>query len=87
MSFYQTDFPGDDIPITPGSALQALEKVVSEPSIGRGDDKWVDKIFALMDSVDEYIPTPTRDTDKTFLMAVEDVFLNYWSWYSCNRTY
>jgi elongation factor Tu len=68
------DFPGDDIPITPGSALQALEKVVSEPSIGRGDDKWVDKIFALMDSVDEYIPTPTRDTDKTFLMAVEDVF-------------
>jgi elongation factor Tu len=68
------DFPGDDIPITPGSALQALEKVVSTPSISRGDDKWVDKIFALMDSVDEYIPTPVRDTDKTFLMAVEDVF-------------
>ena len=68
------DFPGDDIPITPGSALQALEKVVSTPTIARGDDKWVDKIFALMDSVDEYIPTPVRDTDKTFLMAVEDVF-------------
>ena len=63
------DFPGDDIPITPGSALQALEKVVSEPSIGRGDDKWVDKIFALMDSVDEYIPTPTRDTDKPTFTA------------------
>jgi elongation factor Tu len=68
------DFPGDDIPITPGSALQALEKVVSTPTIARGDDKWVDKIFTLMESVDEYIPTPTRDTEKTFLMAVEDVF-------------
>ena len=68
------DFPGDDIPIVAGSALQALEKVVSSPSISRGDDKWVDKIFALMDEVDEYIPTPVRDTEKTFLMAVEDVF-------------
>jgi elongation factor Tu len=68
------DFPGDDIPIVAGSALQALEKVVSSPSIARGDDKWVDKIFALMDEVDEYIPTPVRDTEKTFLMAVEDVF-------------
>ena len=68
------DFPGDDIPITPGSALQALETVVSKPDIARGEDKWVDKIFTLMDTVDEYIPTPERDTEKTFLMAVEDVF-------------
>ena len=68
------DFPGDDIPITPGSALQALETVVSKPDISRGEDKWVDKIFTLMDTVDEYIPTPERDTEKTFLMAVEDVF-------------
>ena len=68
------DFPGDDIPIVAGSALQALEKVVSSPSTTRGDDKWVDKIFALMDEVDKYIPTPVRDTEKTFLMAVEDVF-------------
>jgi len=68
------DFPGDDIPIVAGSALQALEKVVSSPSTTRGDDKWVDKIFDLMDEVDKYIPTPVRDTEKTFLMAVEDVF-------------
>jgi elongation factor Tu len=68
------DFPGDDIPIVAGSALQALEKVVGSPSTVRGDDKWVDKIFALMDEVDKYIPTPVRDTEKTFLMAVEDVF-------------
>ena len=68
------DFPGDDIPITPGSALQALETVVSKPDIARGEDKWVDKIFTLMDTVDEYIPTPERDTEKTFLMAAEDVF-------------
>ena len=68
------DFPGDDIPITVGSALQALETIISFPSTKRGDNVWVDKIFSLMDTVDEYIPTPVRDTDKTFLMAVEDVF-------------
>jgi len=68
------DFPGDDIPIVAGSALQALEAVVATPTIARGDDKWVDKIFALMDEVDNYIPTPERDTEKTFLMAIEDVF-------------
>ena len=68
------DFPGDDIPITVGSALQALETIISFPSTKRGDNVLVDKIFSLMDTVDEYIPTPVRDTDKTFLMAVEDVF-------------
>ena len=68
------DFPGDDIPITVGSALQALETIISLPSTVRGDNKWVDKIFSLMDTVDEYIPTPVRDIEKTFLMAVEDVF-------------
>jgi len=68
------DFPGDDIPIVAGSALQALETVVATPTISRGDDKWVDKIFTLMDEVDSYIPTPERDTEKTFLMAIEDVF-------------
>jgi len=68
------DFPGDDIPIVAGSALQALEAVVATPTISRGDDKWVDKIFSLMDEVDNYIPTPERDTEKTFLMAIEDVF-------------
>jgi len=68
------DFPGDDIPIVAGSALQALETVIATPKIARGEDKWVDKIFSLMDEVDNYIPTPERDTEKTFLMAIEDVF-------------
>ena len=68
------DFPGDDIPICPGSALQALEAISANPEIGRGENPWVDKIFALMDAVDEYIPTPERDVEKTFLMAIEDVF-------------
>jgi|TARA_B110001469_G_scaffold20621_1_gene21411 elongation factor Tu len=68
------DFPGDDIPIVAGSALQALEAVIATPTIALGDNKWVDKIFNLMAEVDKYIPTPERDTEKTFLMAVEDVF-------------
>lgn len=58
------DFPGDDIPIIKGSALKALE----------GDAAWEEKIVELMNAVDEYIPTPTRDTDKPFMMPVEDVF-------------
>ncbi|MGG6240660.1 elongation factor Tu [Nodosilinea sp. AN01ver1] len=68
------DFPGDDIPITSGSALLAVEALTATPAISRGDNQWVDKILALMDSVDDYIPTPERDVDKPFLMAVEDVF-------------
>jgi elongation factor Tu len=58
------DFPGDDIPVIKGSALKALE----------GDAAWEEKIHELMTAVDEYIPTPTRDTDKPFMMPVEDVF-------------
>jgi elongation factor Tu len=68
------DFPGEEIPICPGSALQAMEAIMSNPELKRGENKWVDKIFALMDAVDKYIPTPERDTEKTFLMSVEDVF-------------
>lgn len=68
------DFPGDDIPIVSGSALMALESLTSNPKVKRGDDQWIDKIFSLMDEVDAYIPTPERDIDKPFLMAVEDVF-------------
>jgi len=68
------DFPGDDIPLIAGSALLALEALTANPSIKAGEDKWVDKIIKLMSSVDEYIPTPERDTEKNFLMAVEDVF-------------
>lgn len=68
------DFPGDTIPFISGSALLALEAVTTNSVTQRGENEWVDKIFQLMDEVDNYIPTPQRDVDKTFLMAVEDVF-------------
>lgn len=58
------DFPGDDIPVIKGSALKALE----------GEEAYEDKIMELMAAVDEYIPTPPRDTEKPFMMPVEDVF-------------
>jgi elongation factor Tu len=58
------DFPGDDIPIVHVSALKALE----------GDPEWTPKIIELMEAVDSYIPEPTRDIDKPFLMPIEDVF-------------
>src|SRR3989454_1421305 len=58
------EFPGDDIPIVTGSALKALE----------GDEEQAAKILELMQAVDDYIPEPTRDTDKPFLMPIEDVF-------------
>ncbi len=61
------EFPGDDIPIIKGSALKALEAEES-------DSEDVKAIFELMDAIDEYIPEPVRDTDKPFLMPIEDVF-------------
>ena len=63
------DFPGDDTPIIPGSALKALEAAMADKS-----DEWTAKVEALMDAVDSYIPTPERDKDKPFLMPIEDVF-------------
>lgn len=66
------DFPGNDIPFIAGSALLALQAVESGPK-QPGENEWVDKIFALMDAVDKYVPTPERDTEKEFLMAVEHV--------------
>ena len=68
------EFDGDNIPFIHGSALKALEAVQKNPSIQRGEDKWVDKIWELMDAIDSYFPTPVRDLDKPFLMPVEDVF-------------
>ena len=59
------DFPGDDTPIIQGSALKALEDPNSE---------WGDKILELMHTIDEYVPDPQRDTDKPFLMPIEDIF-------------
>jgi elongation factor Tu len=70
----QYGFPGDDIPIVAGSALQALEAMVANPKTAKGENEWVDAIYKLMEEVDGYIPTPERDIDKPFLMAVEDVF-------------
>ena len=58
------DFPGDDVPVIAGSALKALE----------GDAEYEQKILDLMQAVDDYIPTPERDSDKPFMMPVEDVF-------------
>ncbi len=68
------EFPGDDIPIVTGSALKALEAIQAGATGKKGDNEWVDKILQLMEEVDAYIPTPERDVDKPFLMAVEDVF-------------
>jgi elongation factor Tu len=68
------EYPGDEIPFVAGSALMALEKVQSTPTVKAGEDEWVDKIFELMSNVDSYIPTPPREADKPFLMAIEDVF-------------
>ena len=62
LNFYK--FPGDDIPVVQGSALGALN----------GEAEWVEKIMELMGHVDSYIPEPERETDKDFLMPVEDVF-------------
>jgi elongation factor Tu len=58
------EFPGDDVPVVQVSALKALE----------GDETWASKIDELLTAVDSYIPEPTRDVDKPFLMAIEDVF-------------
>lgn len=68
------EFDGDNTPFIHGSALKALEAVQANPKIQKGEDKWVDKIWELMDAIDSYIPTPERDLDKPFLMPVEDVF-------------
>ena len=58
------EFPGDDTPVVRVSALKALE----------GDAEWTPKILELMDAVDTFMPEPTRDIDKPFLMPIEDVF-------------
>jgi elongation factor Tu len=68
------EFPGEEIPVVAGSALLALEALTDSPAVTKGENKWVDKIFDLMAAVDSYIPTPARDTEKMFLMAIEDVF-------------
>ena len=66
------EFPGDDIPVIKGSALKALEAVQDGKDVKT--DEWCKAIFELMEAVDTYIPTPERESDKPFLMPVEDVF-------------
>ena len=68
------EFDGDNIPFIHGSALKALEAIQVNPKTARGENEWVDKIWDLMDAVDDYVPTPERATDLPFLMPVEDVF-------------
>ncbi len=63
------EFPGDDIPVISGSALKALEC-----GCGKKECEWCGKIWELMEAIDTYIPTPERETEKPFLMPVEDVF-------------
>jgi elongation factor Tu len=64
------DFPGDDIPIVVGSAVKALEELTA----GNPQGEWVQSIWKLVEAIDSYIPTPVRETEKPFLMPVEDVF-------------
>jgi len=64
------EYPGDDIPIIPGSALKALE----DAAAGNKDSEWVQGVVKLIHTLDEYVPTPERDVDKPFLMPIEDVF-------------
>lgn len=70
----QYEFDGDNLPIVRGSAKKALDALSENPNIKRGDNPDVDAIWALMDQVDAYVPTPERDIDQPFLMPVEDVF-------------
>jgi elongation factor Tu len=72
LTTYQ--FPGNEIPVIRGSGLKALEALQANPKLQRGENEWVDGIYALMEAVDSYIPMPARDVDKPFLMAVEDIF-------------
>jgi elongation factor Tu len=68
------NFDGDNASIIQGSGYKALEALAANPKLKRGEDKWVDTIWALMDAVDADIPTPERPLDMPFLMPIEDVF-------------
>jgi len=68
------DFDGKNTPIILGSALKALEEVQKNPKIKKTENIWVDKIFKLMDEVDNYIKIPERNLEESFLMSIEDIF-------------
>ncbi|GLJ27855.1 hypothetical protein SUGI_0546710 [Cryptomeria japonica] len=65
-------FPGDDVPIVSGSALLALKALMKNPNIKCGEDKWVDRIYELLDLVDKDIPILARQTDLPFQMSKVD---------------
>ena len=67
-------FKGAEIPFVKGSSLKAMEALLKNPNIKKGENKDVDSIHELLDTIDKFIPTPQREIDKPFLMAVEDVF-------------
>lgn len=66
----KNDFPGDDVPVIPGSALRALEAA----DANKQDDEWFQSVLKLGEALDTYVPEPKRDSDKPFLMPIEDVF-------------
>jgi elongation factor Tu len=68
------NFDGDNARIVQGSGFKALEALAANPKLKRGEDKWVDTVWELMDAVDAEIPTPERPLDMPFLMPIEDVF-------------
>lgn len=72
LSYYE--FPGDQISVVSGSASIASESLTENPDPLKGVNKWVNKIYDLMDQVNFYIPTPKRKTDKPFLTAAEDFY-------------
>jgi len=74
------DFPGDDAPVVPGSALLAMNAFSEVGKVARGENKWLDKIYELMDVVDSYIPTPERPVDKKILNGCRRCFLHYGAW-------
>ena len=68
------EFSGSETAVVSGSALLAMEAVTENPQIRQGENKWVDKIFELIEKVDYYIPTPQREIDRPFLMAIDGTF-------------
>lgn len=70
------EFPGDEVPFISGSALLGLEALTANPKLKRVENQWVDKIYELMDAVDNYIPIPERQINLPFLLAIDDVFTN-----------
>src|SRR3546814_16441864 len=68
------EFDGDNTPIIKGSALKALQEVQLNTNVKKGENVWVDKIFDLINKIDNFVEIPKREKEKPFLMSIEDVF-------------